>query len=116
VPKAITLTGQDGNDDVEQVLRFVLATQPTHGVITSFDAATGASSIPECRLQRAKMSSSSSCSTMIRRIRLTQQRARKGQDHRPPGERPAVATPQPITVRQDTPKAIILGAMTVTRN
>jgi large repetitive protein len=41
-PLAITLTGDDGDPEVVQVLTFAITTPPQHGTITSFDPATGA--------------------------------------------------------------------------
>ncbi|MEA2598622.1 MAG: hypothetical protein QOF01_5091, partial [Thermomicrobiales bacterium] len=41
-PLAITLTGDDGDPGVAQVLTFAIDDQPDHGTLTGFDAATGA--------------------------------------------------------------------------
>ena len=38
---AITLTGDDGDPEVSQVLTFALATSPSHGTLTGFNASTG---------------------------------------------------------------------------
>jgi hypothetical protein len=41
VAKVITLTGDDGNPEVVQVLTFTIVTAPTSGTLTGFDSATG---------------------------------------------------------------------------
>ena len=40
--KAIVLTGDDGNEGVDQVLTYTVATQPSHGTLSGLNAATGA--------------------------------------------------------------------------
>jgi hypothetical protein len=38
----ITLTGQDGDDEVQQTLTFTIVNGPSHGTLTGFDPRTGA--------------------------------------------------------------------------
>ena len=38
----ITLTGDDGNPGLNQILTYSIVTQPAHGTLTGFDPATGA--------------------------------------------------------------------------
>ena len=40
-PKALLLTGDDGNVDVVQTLTYAIASQPSHGALSGFNPATG---------------------------------------------------------------------------
>ena len=42
IAKAIALTGMDGDPEVTQILTFAIATQPSHGVLSGLNSATGA--------------------------------------------------------------------------
>ena len=109
-PRAISLTGSDGDAEVVQTLSFAIVQGPTHGTLSEFNAATGAATYTP---DAGYLGPDSFTFTVTD----------DGQAGDPPSltsapatvsinvvtvNHPPVADPQSVSLNEDTPKSIVL--------